>query len=336
MIKFARKIVGLLREANRVASKVGSDRWDRLKVALDYIYCRLQFHASESEYLDFQFYNFKNRYRKNFILRYHQFNKFKKLNKETTLTKYKYAFYQKLPDCFAREMIFAPACGVDAFVEFSKKHKKIVIKPDKGSLGRDVNIFTYQNDELARMLFDKIPEPSVCEEFICQHERMSALSPDSVNTIRIVSIWEPDGVKIISATLRTGGRAGATVDNLKKDGIGAQIDIDTGIVRTNGFDYNDHLYVKHPLTGVQFLGFNIPNWEAAVSLVKKAHGHFPQNQLLGWDIAITQTGADIVEANGRPGTPIMQMVDRIPKGEKILRAIRTAEKRPTRSSCSPQ
>ena len=89
------------------------------------------------------------------------------------------------------------------------------------------------------MIFEKIPEPSVCEEFICQHEKISALSPDSVNTIRIVSLWEPDGVKIISATLRTGGRAGVSVDNLKKDGVGAQIDIATGIVSTNGFDYND-------------------------------------------------------------------------------------------------
>lgn len=310
-----------------MASKVASGRWDWLLIALDYMYCRVRFHVSDSEYLDFQFYNFKNRYRKNFLLRYHQFNKFKKLNEEPGLTKFKYTFYQKIPDCFAREIIFAPACGVDAFVEFAKKHKKIVIKPDKGSLGRDINIFTYLNDEHARMLFDRIPEDSVCEEFICQHEKMSALSPDSVNTIRIVSLWEQDGVKIVSATLRTGGKTGVSVDNLKKDGIGAQIDIDTGIVCTNGFDYNDHIYVKHPLTGVQFLGFNIPNWEAAVSLVKKGHEQLPQNRLLGWDIAITQTGADVVEANSRPGTPITQMVDRIPKGEKILRAIRTTKKK---------
>lgn len=309
-----------------VAGKVTTDRWSRLMIALDYIYCHMRFHVKDTEYLDFQFYNYKNRYRKNFLLKYHQKNKFRKLNAQPGITRSKYGFYQKIPDCFAREMILAPNCGADAFVEFAKKHKKIVIKPDLGSLGRSINVFTYQNDAHARLLFSMLPEASVCEEFICQHEKMSEMSPDSVNTIRFVSLWEPDGVKIISATLRTGGRAGSLVDNLKKDGVGAQIDVETGIVSTNGFDYNDHLYVKHPISGVQFLGFNIPNWEEAVALVKKGHEQLSQNRLLGWDIAITQDGADVVEANSRPGTPITQLVDRIPKGEKVLRAIRTAKK----------
>ena len=326
-MKIIREIAEFPGKARVIASKVASGRWDRFLIALDYFYCRLRFHVTDSEYVNFQFYNFKNRYRKNFLLRTHQNRLFKRLNKQPGLTRSKYMFYKTVPNCFAREMIYAPDCGVEAFLEFAKKHGKMVIKPDTGSLGRDINIVTYQNDEITRMVFDNLTEKCVCEEFICQHEKMSELSPDSVNTIRFVSLWEPEGVQIVSATLRTGGQSGSLVDNLKKDGIGAQIDIETGIICTNGFDYNEHQFVKHPLTGVQFLGFNIPNWDAAVALVKKGHEQLSQNRLLGWDIAITQTGADVVEANGRPGTPITQMVDRIPKGEKVLKAIRATKKK---------
>lgn len=153
------------------------------------------------------------------------------------------------------------------------------------------------------------------------------MNPDSVNTIRFVSLRNQDGVEIISATLRTGGQPGVIIDNLKKDGVGAQIEVATGIINTHGFDYKDNIYVKHPVSGVQFLGFNIPNWEQAVELVKKAHQKLPQCAMLGWDIAITRDGADIIEVNSRPGTPIMQLVHLEPKGEKILKAIHKAKKK---------
>ena len=66
---------------------------------------------------------------------------------------------------------------------------------------------------------------------------------------------------------------------------------------------------------------------AAIDLVRKAHGQLPQCKLLGWDVAITPTGADIVEANNAPGTLLMQIGDMVPKGEKILQVIRQEEKK---------
>ena len=64
-------------EAFQIAGKVASGKWSRLMIALDYIYCCMRFHVNDKEYLDLQFYNYKNRYRKNFLLKYHQKNKYK-------------------------------------------------------------------------------------------------------------------------------------------------------------------------------------------------------------------------------------------------------------------
>lgn len=320
------KFLSFPRDAYSVAKKVDSGKWSRFLICLDYIYCQVRYHITSSEYLDLQFYNYKHRYRKNFLLTYHHNEKFCKINTRG-FTRSKYKFYQRIPDCFSRELILAPACGEDAFLEFCRKHKAIVTKPDGGSCGADVSIFTYKNDEQAREYFSKISDDFVCEEFICQHEKMTEMSPFSVNTIRILTLLEEGEVEIISACLKTGNRIGCIADNLRKGGVGAQIDVKTGIVSTCGFDYDGNYYVNHPLSGVQFWGFNIPNWDEAIALVKRAHKRLPQCQLLGWDIAITQNGADIVEANNRPGMRLTQMADRIPKGEKVLRAIRNAEKK---------
>jgi len=321
-----KKIASVFNEGATAARGADGENKFRVSVFFDYIHCRHKYHASAREYLRYHFYNHKDRYRKNYLLQYHQLSDFKKIN-EKAFTYWKYKFYQKIPDCFCREIILAPACGEEAFLEYFKKHGKIVTKPDTGSLGRDVRILAYTDDQKAREFFAELQEDTVCEELICQHEELSRMNPDSVNTIRFVSLRQENDVEIISATLRTGGQAGVIIDNLKKDGVGAQIDVATGIINTHGFDYHDNIYVNHPVSGVQFLGFNIPNWEQAVELVKKAHWKLPQCAMLGWDIAITQDGADIIEANSRPGVPIMQMVHLEPKGEKILKAVREAKKK---------
>lgn len=325
-MRIIKKILKFPLNVYKIASKATSGKWSRFLICLDYMYCRLRFHTDSSEYLYYEFYNYKNRYRKNFLLRYHKKSAFRKIN-QSLFTRSKYNFYKKIPDCFFREFILAPDCGEDSFVQFAKKHKMIVTKPDTGSSGRDVRILTYTDDEKAREFFSKLSESTVCEEFICQHEKLSEMSPFSVNTIRLVTLLENDNVEIISATLKTGGRIGVITDNLQQNGVAAHIDVNTGTIFTHGFDLYNNLHEKHPISGVQFLGFDIPNWDKAIELVKTAHMQLPQCQLLGWDIAITQTGADIIEANNCPGPPLMQMACPIPRGEKILKAARKAKKK---------
>ena len=111
-------------------------------------------------------------------------------------------------------------------------------------------------------------------------------------------------------------------DNMSLGGIGAQIDVETGVVCSSGRDFNFHAFTHHPISGAQILGLQIPHWEQAVSLVKEAHKRLPQCMLYGWDIAITETGVDIVEANSKPGTRIMQVMDAVPKGKKLLPIIK--------------
>lgn len=300
-----------------VIKSVSRDKGGYFSIAFDLIYCKLRFKATGEEYLKYQFYNYKNRYRKNYILDSDR----KKYRNVVTpgFTYSKYHFYKRIPDLFSREMIVAPYCGEERFIAFLKKHKRIIVKPDTGSAGKGVEALEYTDDLAAKQYFDTttIEEPMICEEFIRQHDVLNQLNPHSVNSIRLVSLLHDNEIKILSATLKIGAGDGIT-DNLSRGGIGAQVDVDTGIVTTYGKDFEKNSYTHHPVTGKQIIGLQIPNWDMAISTVKSAHKRLPQCLLYGWDIAITENGVDIVEANNKPGCRIMQVADGVPKGELLI------------------
>ena len=67
----------------------------------------------------------------------------------------------------------------------------------------------------------------------------------------------------------------------------------SGMVRIGG----------HPQTGVAFDGFRLPWWREALDLVRRAQRCFPELATLGWDVALTEAGPVIVEANARWDPP---------------------------------
>lgn len=311
-----KRFVARLIDVFRACSNFDADGANRLWLFFDFIYCRLRYHITRAEYFRYQFYSFKENYRKNFFLIHHRKKLF--LLNTKGFTSSKYLFSRRIPDCYSRDLILAPSCGEAAFVEFAKKHEKIIVKPDLGSCGRSIQLFVYSSDEQARQFFATITTDAVCEEFIRQHEALNTLNPFCVNSIRILSLLRDENVEILCAVLRTSSDPATFVDNVRQGGIYALVDIPTGIITSFGYDYSDRTHTVHPTTKQQFIGFNIPNWQEALDLVKKAHRALPECALLGWDIAITETGADIIEANNAPDPMGMQTIDHIPKGKSIL------------------
>ena len=307
----------------RHAKRLSSSRLGWIPIALDMVYCKLHFRITEYEYLKYNFHNFSNRYRKHFVLLYHKRFQYKKTStKNFTLSKYTFA--QRIPDLFVRPMLLLSNCSREAFITFLRNQGKVVIKPDQGSLGANVEIMEYTDDASAGVAYDRFSqgEPMLCEAFIAQHETLQKLNPYSVNTVRIVTILYEGKAEVVAAILRTGAVKDCIVDNLRQGGIGAQVDIPTGIITTFGYDYSSHIYVNHPLSGVQFIGLQIPHWEQAVKCVLEAHSRLPQCKIYGWDIAFTPDGIDIIEANNSPGPLIMQIMDCIPKGQHLLKLLK--------------
>ena len=81
--------------------------------------------------------------------------------------------------------------------------------------------------------------------------------------------------------------------------IAAPINLETGQVNGPGVysDITKDDEFKHPVTGVELVGFQIPYWSESLQMVIDAALLHPQNRSIGWDVAITDKGPELIEGN---------------------------------------
>ncbi len=288
----------------------------------DMCYCRLKFGANAREYKLYRFDRLKNRFRKNYLLKYDQYKTYAYINHGLEKRGGKAAQYETLgSELVGRDWLQVDEVGFDDILAFAEKHGKVLFKPCHGSCGEGIFVVDYGKqgkDGLIDAVDSVKGQRYLCEEYIVQHPVIAALHPNSVNTVRALSLFDGETVQILATTLKL-GISDCVVDNIRHDGLGASIDIKTGIVFTPGYDFDRNEYMIHPESGVQIIGTKIPNWEKVLDIIEKGARIAARNPLIGWDIAVTENGANIVELNNRPGTHIIQMYDLVPKGEPVYR-----------------
>ena len=124
------------------------------------------------------------------------------------------------------------------------------------------------------------------------------LSPSGLNTIRIFTqLNRNDEVEFLGARLRL--TVDSEVDNLAAGNLAAPIDINTGIVNGKAVysDITKSDESLHPITKQEIEGFKIPFWDKTIVMVKEAAKMHPQNRSIGWDVAITNNGPELLEGN---------------------------------------
>jgi len=176
---------------------------------------------------------------------------------------------------------------------------KVVLKNSRGQCGWQVRILDaafFQDHDIVSFMenngFD------LAEEFINQHPDLMKLSPSGVNTIRIITQLNADNeVELLGARLRISENC--PVDNMASGNFAAPIDIDTGTVNGPGVysDITKEDVDIHPVTGVPVVGFRIPLWPEIIAMAKKAALIEPANRSVGWDIAVTEKGPELIEGN---------------------------------------
>ena len=62
-------------------------------------------------------------------------------------------------------------------------------------------------------------------------------------------------------------------------------------------DLRNKYYLKHPSTGIIMPGYKIPNYDLVVEFVKRAALQNPRARWIGWDVAVTPNGCEMVEGN---------------------------------------
>ena len=143
------------------------------------------------------------------------------------------------------------------FISFCHKYPVIFIKEINGYRGigtRKIETENLNAKDLYNELISDINSHYIAEEQITQISELENFHPCSINTIRIVTVYDTinDKVHIMNARLRMGNKKN-NVDNFHFSGIGANINIETGIIDTIGYDAHNNTYIVHPITGKQMI-----------------------------------------------------------------------------------
>lgn len=230
----------------------------------------------------------------------------------------KIKFNDLFSDYLCRDYFYAPKDSFENFEKFVKKHSEYIVKTNWTTQGSGIYKVKAKDIDLKDAYNKYKTEYILIEEILCQHKLLNELNPSSVNTIRVATLYHNGKVNIIAAALRIG--VGKEVDNLHAGGIGCSIDIETGIVKSVGYNENNEKFIKHPITGVIIPGLEIPNWKSVIETVSEAAKLIPQFKWVGWDIAILDDSVAIIEANEYQGVDIIQLGNKglKPDIEKIL------------------
>ena len=75
------------------------------------------------------------------------------------------------------------------------------------------------------------------------------------------------------------------------------VDPISGKIQSDGYSESGEVYQQHPDTGVVFKGYQIPRWQELIKIASMAAQKFPQHNYISWDLALTNSGWIMIEAN---------------------------------------
>ena len=130
----------------------------------------------------------------------------------------------------------------------------------------------------------------------------------SDSAIRVFTVLDKFGEAHIVKTVLRAGQGNSVVDNFCAGGVVYPLDVETGIVHDKGIDGNGVEYMIHPGTEQCMLGVRVPTWNLLVDFVKSVAESIPQMRFVGWDLAVSKDGIDLVEGNHNPDHEFLEFL----------------------------
>ncbi len=295
---------------------------NRIFLFCDMVWCGFRYLAGYADYDLFQFYRLNSVQRATYLTRGKNNQAVRRFNHPDYIHFFedKAEFNQKFAPFIHRESMDLKKSAIQEFADFLQRHPVIIAKPADGICGRGVLKTSLSDFVDVKDMYHFLIESgrTLIEQVIEQHPDISAIYPNSVNTLRIVTILKEDHTAdVVFSSIRIGNN-GSFVDNLNSGGMSALIDSTTGIITKAGEDKDLLTYEIHPMTGKPIVGFAVPMFEEALDICRQAAAIVPQIRYVAWDVAITKDGPELIEGNTFPGHDIMQLSSQRENGMGIL------------------
>lgn len=281
---------------------------------IDWLLAMIVYGASVSDYFAYGFYEKRANGRRKYIT-YRKHKKIQKIcndKKNIEICRNKLKFNEYFSDCLGREWIDLEKTDYDAFKDFVIKYDCFFVKDVEGFRGIGTTKYNTRECDLPSlysMLRGNIDAHFIVEEPLSQIGILSEFHPWSINTIRIVTVYDTISgeVHIMNARIRMGNHKNS-VDNFHFAGIGANIDVASGVIDSVGYNVCNETFIQHPLTGKQIIGVRIPYWNECKNFIIACAKKIPKVRYIGWDIVIKDDAQFILlEANDNADHDFQQL-----------------------------
>jgi glutathione synthase/RimK-type ligase-like ATP-grasp enzyme len=286
----------------------------RLWLLQDMIRCSMKHGSGHVDYEQFEMYNMTEDQRRTYLTCGRNNAIVKQYNDPAYnhLVRNKDEFNEKFNSYLDRD--WALMRQKEQAIAFLRKHDTFIIKPLDGNCGTGVQKLRTADFGTAEQAYDALwasDGDALLEEVIAQHPAVAEIYPNSVNTIRAVTLYKDGKARVITTCFRM-GQGGNHVDNLNAGGLVVPVEETTGKIHQRAMDKEKKVHTHHPSTGNAITGFQFPDWEEAMAMVCRAAEEIPQLGYLGWDIAFSVNGPVLVECNEYPGNGLLQLPEHTP------------------------
>ena len=315
MIRLIKKVY----ERCKVVSK--EEKLSVICLCIDWFFCYIIYGCAPSHYCNGKFYKFSSFERKKILTSRKALRSERHFN-DSSAIKYlldKSLFNEYFREFIKRDWLDISKSTFDEFNAFLVKHKEFIVKPKNLMQGKGVRIEAYPKEMDLPSLYSRYRnEDVIIEEIIQQHPSM-VFNNNSVNTIRVMSVLDKSGKCHILKTILRVGIGNSVVDNYCAGGCIYSVNEGCGVVDSYGSSIQQSKLLVHPGSNILMLGLKLPNWDKVIDLIEKAHPKLPKCRYVGWDVAITKDGAELIEGNHNPDYEFYEFIGKSSLWSEIKR-----------------
>ncbi|WP_379945965.1 sugar-transfer associated ATP-grasp domain-containing protein [Enterococcus devriesei] len=181
-------------------------------------------------------------------------------------------------------------------LDICSQRREVILKPSNETYGGSgIFFWTVSDGEEELLKYISNNKNMICQEVAKQHEFFENIHPESLNTLRMVTMILDDEIVLLSTILRM-GKNKSKVDNYSAGGIICPVD-KNGVLFDTSVQSDGEVLYKHP-DGFEFKGKKIPHFNEIVKEAKKLHYVIPYFKIISWDFTLDSGGNPLfIEGN---------------------------------------
>lgn len=278
---------------------------------LDAFACYRRYGSDEVQYGEGGFYRLSRAERENTYTKQLTFKLAPLFNREENryICRQKEEFNRFFPQYVKRPWLYCKEASAEDIQRFIAAQPRVIVKRTDSLQGQGIHELDLSKG-LEAVSQALAGQKVLLERWIDQHPDL-CLGTHSVNTIRVTTVRDRAGhVHMLKAVFRC-GVGDAIVDNFTQGGVVYPLDMERGVIEGPGarkHSVAEGGITVHPGTDIQMVGRAMPFWPETLAMIQDAAQQLPDLRFIGWDIAITPEGPELVEGNTRPGPALLEYI----------------------------